>query len=183
MAHMTMTDAQLQGKGKEQTLRIKRKVEDLGNDVTSFVEQETKRYRQQIQDANPDQVDAFVDDIYDRVTKRVTKKIDAMKQETKSHAPKKPERKREESDESFQKRQADYERLLHQYKLYVSAVGGIMESLVEIFSTILRRVKQFFMDLWNWIKQAISDIAEKVTSFLKMLKNEISQAFSRLFGN
>ncbi|KAK7499065.1 hypothetical protein BaRGS_00009612 [Batillaria attramentaria] len=84
-----MTDTQLQGKGKEQTLRIKRKAEDLGNDVTSFVEQETKRYRQQIQGANPDQVDAFVDDVFDRVKKRVDENLEAMKQETKSHAPKK----------------------------------------------------------------------------------------------
>ncbi|KAK7499153.1 hypothetical protein BaRGS_00009700 [Batillaria attramentaria] len=176
------TTTELQGQAKENVIRIRSTAQKMETDVVSYVEKETARYREQMKNKTPEEVEELVEEVFAGVKAKVNGKLDEMKEEVKSHAPKKPQRNPKDSEESFQWKQQYYKTQMDNYRTFVSYVGGFLEGLVSLFDRILESIKQFFRDLWKWIKQALKNIAEKVANFMKYLKKEISTGFSALFG-
>jgi hypothetical protein len=101
----------------------------------------------------------------------------------KRHAPKKPVRKPGQSEADFEKDMKQYEQDRADYMTFVGFVGIFLSGLAKLFRDIFVKIKEFFRNLWNWIRAAVKNITQKVAAFLAYLKDKIARGIQTLFGS
>ena len=128
-----------------------------------------------------EELSAFIDESFEEVEKEVCNGLASMKEEVKSHAPKKPVRGPGEADAEYKKNISQYEQDKQDYAQYAEVVTGFLKGLSSLFREIFQSIREFFRSLWNWITQALKNIAQKVSNFLEFLKEKIASGIEALF--
>eukprot|EP00245_Coleochaete_scutata_P011696 TRINITY_DN4390_c0_g1_i1.p1 TRINITY_DN4390_c0_g1~~TRINITY_DN4390_c0_g1_i1.p1 ORF type:complete len:181 (-),score=50.20 TRINITY_DN4390_c0_g1_i1:497-1039(-) len=128
-------------------LRLKVKAQDIKSNADAI--------REELRDMDADDVDAFIEDQFRGLKREVNEGIDDMENKIKSKKPKKEPGKSKE----------DYEKEMSEYKVFVGHAVTVIEKLSSFFASIIKSCTEFFHNLWNWIKQALSDIATRVKKF------------------
>ena len=167
---------------KEPSLVLRSQANAMKADVEAKVETRVADFKEKYKDATDEELSAFIDGAFEDVEMEVRNQLANMKEEVKRHAPKKPVRRPEESDAEYQRKLAHYEQDRRDYMQYVGFVAGFLKGLANLFREIFQSIREFFRSLWNWIKQALKNIAKKVSDFVKLLKEKIANGIEALFG-
>ena len=96
--------------------------------------------------------------------------------------PKKPKRDEYETEEEFASAAEKYEIECENYKQYVGWAMSVVRKLMEWIGDLFKTIKAFFKDLWNWIKNAFANIAQRVQHFVEFVGEKISGLYKDLFG-
>ena len=166
---------------KEPTLLLRSQANAMKANVEAKVETRVADFKEKYKDATDEELNEFIDGAFEDIEMEVRNQLANMKEEVKSHAPKKPVRGPGEADAEYKKNISQYEQDKQDYAQYAEVVTGFLKGLSSLFREIFQNIREFFRSLWNWIKQALKNIAEKVSNFVKFLKEKIASGIEALF--
>ena len=169
-------------KYKEPSLVLRSQANAMKVNVETKVETRVADFKEKYKDATDEELNEFIDRAFEDVEMEVRNQLANMKEEVKSHAPKKPVRIPDESDEVYQRKLTQYDQDKQDYMQYVGFVAGFLKGLANLFKEIFQSIREFFRSLWNWIKQALKNIAKRVSDFVNFLKEKIASGIEALFG-
>lgn len=74
-----------------------------------------------------------------------------------------------------------YEADLHNYVVFATWAATVIDRLVQWFTQLFQKIREFFENLWSWIKSKLQDIGERVVAFLKFVKKSFDGLCTYLF--
>lgn len=164
------------------TLVLRSKVDNLKDEVQSDLEKKAEELKVSHKNKSPEEITKDVHETIQEEKRKTMKCFDEMEKEITKHAPKPPKRQEGESDASYKEKERAYQEEVRHYSQLAETSIKILKRITGLFHDVFVKVKEFFNDLWNWIKQAMKNIGQKIASFFKMIGETITAGLDELFG-
>lgn len=164
------------------TLVLRSKFANLKDEVQSDLTKKAEELKVSHKNKSPEEITREVHEVIQEAKRKTMKSYDEMEKEITKHAPKPPTRQEGETDESFKEKEIAYEEEVEHYNQLAEASIKILKGITDLFHEVFVKVKEFFNDVWNWIKQATKNIGQKIASFFKMIGETITAGIDKLFG-
>ncbi|KAK7480997.1 hypothetical protein BaRGS_00027812 [Batillaria attramentaria] len=167
------------------TLVLRQKVDQAAEEVTSGLEQEAENIPEHIRKADPKAREKVFETLFNKLHSKINDGIEHLRNQVLEKEPQPPERKRNETDEAFQKREEQYQRDFQAYKDFVDQALPILPTVEEIFSALLEHVGIYFQEVWKLIKQKREkQVPEKMKDELfKKMRDDMTAKVNSLFGS
>lgn len=164
------------------SLILRSRAHTLKDEVGSDLTKKAEEFRVNYKSKSTADIKKEIHEIIQECKKKTNDCFDEMEKEISGYAPKPPKRREGESDAEFKERERAYQEELDHYKTLAETSVYILKGITWLFQEVFMKVKEFFNDLWNWIKQAMKNIGQKIASFFKMIGQTINAGLDKLFS-